>query len=378
LADQLGWQIRFMPGPTKSSSGNDFSDAQVPAAPEHYRTLSVADLNADGKDDVCIRLASGLSCGLNTSTTNIASFGAAVLFPVFRDSDGYGDEPYGSTVQLGDLDNDRRAEVCGRRPDGIYCARNTGAGAGVAFATPSKRLDGFRDGNLFNPGWESSKSRFGSLRMVDLDEDGWFDLCGRGPRGIECALNKHLAGTAAGFSPATLWALPGQQEFVDGALIGWQLAGYGSTVQFADIDGDHRVDVCGRGTNGIICAINDGAQHFIRSHIWTSDFKDADGWDDHEWRYGTIRLGDIDGDGRADVCGRGANGLMCGRSLGQSFSRPALDMIISNDYTDAAGWNQDKYSSFAFLRLDADSHLDLCARGPTGGGSVGLFCGSSP
>jgi hypothetical protein len=285
-------------------------------------------------------------------------------------------------VQIGDVNHDGRADACGRKSDGIYCTINTGTGSTVAFANaPTRWVNAFVDGNLFSPGWESSESRYGSIRLVDVNNDTWLDVCGRGPNGIECALNKKVAsGAGVGFNAPTSWAAPTAPEFVDTPFIGWQTDGYGSTIRFADIDGDGKVDVCGRGAEGMICAINDGLTpgHFVQPHLWTSDFSDYESWDDNEWRYGTIRLGDINGDGRADVCGRGASGLKCGLSLGSSFA-PALDMITSGDYDDASGWNADRYSAFGLMRLNAaDTHLDVCARGPVGGGSIGLRCGFSP
>jgi hypothetical protein len=38
------------------------------------------------------------------------------------------------------------------------------------------------------------------------------------------------------------------------------------------------------------------------------------GWDTAVGYYGSIRLGDVNRDGRADLCGRGINGLRCSRS----------------------------------------------------------------
>jgi hypothetical protein len=74
------------------------------------------------------------------------------------------------------------------------------------------------------------------------------------------------------------------------------------------------------------------------------------------------------------------NGLKCALSLGSSFAFPVVDMVTTNDYTDAAGWNQNKYQAFGFLKLNTnDNHLDVCARGKTGAGTtVGLTCAFAP
>ena len=50
----------------------------------------------------------------------------------------------------------------------------------------------------------------------------------------------------------------------------------------------------------------------------------------------TLRLADVTGDRRADVCGRAAEGLRCWISDGDGFS----DMVVGPDWTDAAGWSR--------------------------------------
>jgi hypothetical protein len=46
---------------------------------------------------------------------------------------------------------------------------------------------------------------------------------------------------------------------------------------------------------------------------------------------------DINGDGRADVCGRGIEGIYCKLSTGSGFG-PIF--LASSDFSDAQGWNQ--------------------------------------
>jgi len=52
--------------------------------------------------------------------------------------------------------------------------------------------------------------------------------------------------------------------------------------------------------------------------VWTRDFSDAQGWNGSETYYGSIRLADVNGDGLADVCGRGIAGIYCNLSRNRS------------------------------------------------------------
>jgi FG-GAP-like repeat len=110
---------------------------------------------------------------------------------------------------------------------------------------------------------------------------------------------------------------------------------YGS-LRLADANGDGKADVCGRGIAGVYCALNHGNRTFGPVVLWTSQFNDATGW--NQPQYGsTMMFADINGDGRADVCGRGIEGIYCKLSTGSGFG-PIF--LASSDFSDAQGWNQ--------------------------------------
>jgi FG-GAP-like repeat len=91
---------------------------------------------------------------------------------------------------------------------------------------------------------------------------------------------------------------------------GWLPQIYYGTIRMADVNGDGIDDLCGRAAAGIVCALNNGDGTFQPLQLWTTDFSDANGWDQLQHAT-TIQFGDINGDGKADVCGRGR----CGRLL---------------------------------------------------------------
>ena len=88
------------------------------------------------------------------------------------------------------------------------------------------------------------------------------------------------------------------------------LAAIGRAVHLGDVDGDGRADLCAVETGMITCASGDGAGSFVSA---TPRF--AVTFDPM-----TLVLGDVDGDGRADACGRDASGIVCAVSA-QSFAQ---------------------------------------------------------
>ncbi|MCA9547377.1 MAG: phosphodiester glycosidase family protein, partial [Myxococcales bacterium] len=76
-----------------------------------------------------------------------------------------------------------------------------------------------------------------------------------------------------------------------------------------DVDGDGRADVCGRGAAGLWChRAGDGG--FAAARAFEVALSDAQGWADPS-NGSTLRFGDLDGDGRADVCARANAGIRC-------------------------------------------------------------------
>jgi phenylacetate-coenzyme A ligase PaaK-like adenylate-forming protein len=110
---------------------------------------------------------------------------------------------------------------------------------------------------------------------------------------------------------------------------------YYSTIEFPDVNGDGRADVCGRGGGGVYCALSSGTT-FGPATLWQPSFSDVNGWNSGPQYYSTIRFNDVNGDGRADVCGRGSTGVYCALSSGTTFGSAAL---WGPDFSDANGWN---------------------------------------
>lgn len=83
--------------------------------------------------------------------------------------------------------------------------------------------------------------------------------------------------------------------------------------RFCDLNGDGHTDVCGASPAGIVCAFSIGAA-WTTPTVWiTSEEARVVGWNLASAE-GAFALGDINGDGRDDICGRGSLGVVCGLS----------------------------------------------------------------
>src|SRR5690606_8023468 len=136
---------------------------------------------------------------------------------------------------------------------------------------------------------------------------------------------------------------------------------YYGTIAFPDVNGDGRADLCGRGAGGVWCATSTGGS-FTNLSLWNSSFSDGNGWNTGPEYYETLQFPDVTGDGRADVCGRGAGGIWCAASTGSSF----VDIALWNSsFSDANGWNAgpEYHGTLQFPDVNGDGKADVCGRG---------------
>jgi hypothetical protein len=91
-------------------------------------------------------------------------------------------------------------------------------------------------------------------------------------------------------------------------------------------------------------------------------WSDANSWGDPKYD-STIEFGDIDGDGKADVCGRANDAVYCELSNGTAFPK----QVVGPAWSDANGWGDPKYYQ-TFWTLGAAPPMAM-PPGGTGGGS---------
>ena len=290
------------------------------------------DVDGDGLADVCGRDPQGFQCFLSPDDTPVAS-------PGLSDASGWSDPSNASTIRMGDVTGDGRADLCARADAGVVCWPSEGESFGAMISGPAWSDEA---------GWDAPKY-YGTLHLADVDGDGRDDVCGRTGEGFACYLSD-----GAGF-PISI----GMDDLSD--AVGWGHPRYYGTIRMGDVDGDGRADVCARAAAGWRCwpSLGDG---FAASAWAGPDWTDEAGWDDHA-RWATIRLLDLDGDGLADACGRGAAGLECYRSTGAGFG----PLISGPAWADDGGWaDWPNASTIRFGDLDGDGDADVCARANSG------------
>ncbi|WP_152988716.1 FG-GAP-like repeat-containing protein [Janthinobacterium sp. Ant5-2-1] len=328
--------------------GNLFSDAEFnwDTNVANYSTFRIADINNDGRPDMCGLRPDGVYCAtMNADGT----YSGSTRWTTAISSASLTSPGYAMSFQLGDINGDKKADVCIRDSNGIKCAVSDGKSFAAVTTLWTKD---FSDAQ----GWGRKSTYQGSLRLVDINQDGYADICGRGIAGIWCALNDK----AGKFSPMTNWIT----AFDDAS--GWSDDQYGLTIQFADVTGDGSIDVCGRGSSGIYCAVADITNNrFIGFGRWGRMFSDGEGWNKPQY-YQSIHLADVDGDGKADVCGRGQNGIFCAISRGNGFL-DTWNFPISREFSDKANFGTvAKASSMLFHDINGDGQADICGRSSQG------------
>jgi hypothetical protein len=141
----------------------------------------------------------------------------------FADENGWDDVTNYSTLRLGDVTGDGKDDICARAAAGFRCHLSTGIAFGDAVAGDFfANADGFAD-----------PSKFGTIRMADIDGDGKLDACARAAAGVEC--HRFVDdGQGGGSWSAAVAGSPWSDAH------GFDKVQYWSTLRFADLDGDHK------------------------------------------------------------------------------------------------------------------------------------------
>ncbi len=310
------------------------SDANGMDQPDHYSTLRMGDIDGNGLADVCVRTGDGIRCWPSTG----AGWDEPVNGPGLDDAGSWNQPTYYSSIRLADVDGDGRDDLCGRGYSRLLCWLSTG--------------DGFAEEPIEGPAWGQTAgfddpSLYGTVRMGDVNGDGRIDACARTSDGIECGLSDGTGLTDVIAGPR--WS----------DANGWDAVRHWSTIRLADLDGDGRADLCGRSSSALVChfSTGDGFGPSVEVH----DLSDESGWNDHG-NYGSLRVGDLDADGAQDLCIRANAGVWCWRWDGERFIRhdgPAL--------SDADGWDDPAYyGTMRLADVTGEGRADVCARAPTG------------
>jgi peptidoglycan/xylan/chitin deacetylase (PgdA/CDA1 family) len=239
--------------------------------------IQLADVDGDGRADVCATMGFGVACALATDPGHCAP---ALKWSLWSD-DARPAPSANRAVHFGDVDGDGRADVCSVSPRGIVCARSAGRAFGRADLWAAASRPEGDGGSLEGPGL---------LALADVDGDGRADACWRAHGALVCARS-----TGSTFGSEELWS---REEVLTDA----------GELFFGDLNGDARADVCALAPAGVICALST-SRGFTRSSLWLAS--DASPEAARMLKSASLAMADVNGDRRADLCAYDSSGVLC-------------------------------------------------------------------
>jgi hypothetical protein len=264
--------------------------------PQYYSTLRLSDVDGDGGDDLCGMDPSGFHCYRSDGTAFV---------DLIEGPKWISDSPnvYG-TLRMGDLNGDRKEDVCIRKNTGLECYLSDGKGFPTLFPGPAWSDES---------GW-SALPYWSTFRLADVNGDHRKDACIRSSTELSCVLSE-----LNGFGEKRVVA-----ELSDSS--GWGDRNNYATFRTGDYNGDGTEDICARANSYMICWSWDGSS-FVSLHgpLWSDD----GGWNS-AYYYETIRMSDFNGDGLEDLCARASDGWHCSASDGTQFGTEFLLPAMGN------------------------------------------------
>jgi hypothetical protein len=325
------------------ADGPPWRDAITWDQPEYYQTILCADIDGDGKAELIGRGGQGIEVYKYDTSSDPPKWIPLIVGGIWNDADdGWNHPQYYSTIQSAILlkPGDPGYTGGGTFPQAVLIGRG---GQGIEVYTYDvannkliligQFLSAWSDTN----GWNQPQY-YQTIQCADVDGDGYDELIGRSPNGIVIyrwdktsqpqQWRPFLAPLDPDSTNLTLWN--------DGR--GWDQPQYYQTIQCADIDGDGQAELIGRDKSGIEIykynKSNTTWENMSAPKFWPNGIH----WDQPQY-YQTIQCADIDGDGCAELIGRGGIGLEAYKY--NPITNTWLTSIpFLTAWTDANGWNQ--------------------------------------
>jgi hypothetical protein len=305
---------------------------------------TVGDVNGDGRADIVGFGIAGTYTALGQTDVSFTELTLAV--------DNFGTLAGGWTSQnqfprvLDDVNGDGRTDIVGFGVAGTYTSLGQTDGS---FAAPVLAVDNFGTGA---GGW-ATQDQF-TRTVGDVNGDGRTDIVGFGVAGTYTAL-----GQADGSFADPVLAL---DDF--GTVAGGWTSQNQFTRTVGDVNGDGRADIVGFGVAGAYTALGQADGSFADPILAVDNFGTvAGGWTSQDLFPRTV--GDVNGDGRDDIVGFGIFGTYT--SLGQvdgTFADPIL--ALDNFGTSAGGWaTQDQFPR-VLGDVSGDGRADIVGFGVAG------------
>ena len=221
---------------------------------------------------------------------------------------------YGSCMALGDVDGDGRLDlVCGAWKDGSLLFLNGSSGLGSV------------------PAWTGPPDTTQAVVLGDVDGDGRLDLVCATTVGAKLYLN-----TGGSFTSSPVWIGPP-----------------GAGVALGDVNGDGRLDLVCQSTAESRLYLNTGGA-LATSASWVGPGSGV------TWGWGSVSLGDVDGDERLDVALSGPN--------------PMIILNAGGTFAPSHAWTGRSETTVRVVLADVDGDglLDLMRGNSTGGSTLYL------
>jgi peptidoglycan/xylan/chitin deacetylase (PgdA/CDA1 family) len=333
--------LEFSPRIDNLIQDKDFSnDKHWSSNISYYGTIRLKDVNGDKQADLIARDSDGIHVALS----NGLGFGTFQLWSSeFSDRLGWKNSKYSSTLQCADVNGDEKSDLV------IQCSGGTKVSLsnGSSFEHSKVWTAQFSD---LNTGTDQNDIYFRNVRLADVNGDQKADIIVRKQDGIYVALSSGYL-----FKSKVLWT----KEFSDTIQNGWKLSKYNKEIQLADVNGDNIADVIGKSPRGIMVSLSTGTG-FLPATLWKIDFSDVQ--DKNKLStYNSMRLGDVNGDGRADLLLRERDGIHVLLSNGHEFVH---DFIwYKAGIIEQLNWNNPCYNfSFRVDDINGDQRADFIIR----------------
>ncbi len=272
----------------------------------------LSDVNGDGKDDLVGFSNSGVYVALSTGS----SFSSARKWIGGFSHDDGGWRAYKNPRFLSDVNGDGRDDRVGFANVGVYVALSNGNG----FEQAQKWVHSYaRDVG----GWRVDRN---PRIMADVNGDGKDDIVGFANEGVYVSTSN-----GSSFTAPEMW-VSGY-----GYNAGWRVNVHPREV--VDINGDGRKDIIGFGDGGVSVSLSQG-NRFSETKIWLDTFGNkAGGWSIAKY---PRLMADVNGDGKSDIVGFAHDGTYVSlkRKSTTSFQRP-VNWIATFGYA-AGGWRVSK------------------------------------
>lgn len=211
-------------------------------------------------------------------------------------------------------------------------------------------------------GWASDNTFHREL--ADVNGDGRDDIVGFGVFGVQVALSQTLV--KPGDGPGSTVAYDGFGAAVIGSSNFNQANGWSSQDSFArtlgDVNGDGFADVVGFGTNGTFVSLGDGKGKFGAAAVALNNFGQAQGWTSDNTFH--RELADVNGDGRDDIVGFGALGTLV--ALAQANGTFATAKLALENFGVRQGWSSQDAFTRTLADVNGDGRADVVGFGIAG------------